>query len=171
MAGLRNVKVFPDALLPVFQTQLVAVTLINTAYVYLLLTEDQPDVQGADHYLSVVLGRQTPDASEVAGMGSVVGTPTTGELTTVLWTRLYVDQAGRGDAYLTNATLGALGIQRLILKALEQFDPTNGSGDYYLMEPMRVAGGGWSPRPLKSLPNWGGTGCAWEFKYLADVLS
>jgi len=172
MAGLRNLLVKPETLLSLVGTKLGTTDqIVDPNYVYVALDENQqtnpPDT---DLYLTVVLGPQRPDQPLITGGG--LDTPEFhGQLAVVVWNRLYLDQAGRADSYLKDATLGALEALRKVLKSLYLFDPTDSNSNYYLTDVMRPGDGGWQVKPRPALPNWGCVASTWQCKYFVDLVS
>lgn len=159
-----------DAIMTSVKTKLVADGVFDVNYLYLTLLDDQGLPPGTDQYGTILAGPQRPDQGAIRGGGNT--TPIIdGEIAVIVWNRLYVDQDNRDDAFLTDATLGALQKMRKVMKSLQLFDPVNGSADFLLTEPMRLANPGWLVRPRRIQPGWGSIATTWMFQYLADLVS
>lgn len=172
MAGNRNIPIFVDTVLTTLQTKLSTTDgLFPIEYTILALDEAQGLPGPTDQYVTLVPGAQVPDLPVIAGAAASTITPITGTFAVILWTRLSVDVEYRDDAYLTDRTLGAVGLQRKIIKSLELFDPTNAAGDYLFGEPCRMGSAGFNMKPKKIQPGWGGTAMALQVYYLADLVS
>lgn len=171
MSGLRNVATWLDTIITQVETKLGTTDAVFDAnYIYASLDENQTYVPPTDQYGVIVPGPQRPDQPMITGGGA--DTPhMEGELAVIVWTRLYVDQAGRDENWLKDATNGSLAKLRQVMKSLQLFDPTNTNGDYYLTQPMRLSDGGWLIKPRRSPPNWGSIAATWKFTYFADLVS
>ena len=77
-----------------------------------------------------------------------------GVVSVKLWNRLYVDQAGRDDKWITHSTLGMALLIHNVVNSLEQYMPTDGSGNYYFTQPMRLLSPG-AVFPPKRVGEWG----------------
>lgn len=119
----------------------------------------------SDLYLSIVSEAHVPNKPCVDGGGNTTFWIDC-RLTTVLWVRLWTDQAGRSDQLLMDRSFGGLVKQVEIVSALNLFDPVNNDGDWILCEPMRLAAGGWTPRPAETVKGWTSIQAQWEAAYL-----
>lgn len=172
MAGQRNVKTWIDTIIAAVKTKLCTTdTLFDANYCFLSLEPDQQTPPPTDLYATLVVGPQRPDQAVIRGAAAGTITPVNGELGVILWARLAVDQAGRDDLFVTDPTLGALAKWRQVLKSLQLFDPVNGSSDFLLMNPMRLADPGFLTRPRTNRPGWGSVASSFEVDYLADLSS
>lgn len=77
-----------------------------------------------------------------------------GTIDVKIWNRLYIDQAGRDGQWLSNATLGVAALIHSVVDSLEQYYPTDSSGNYYFTEPMRLLPPG-VVFPPKRVGEWG----------------
>lgn len=167
----RNVKTWIDTILNEVKTKLTTTdSVFASNYVFLSTEEDQGEPPSIDQYAQIVAGPQRPDQGAVAGGGNTA-LFFNGECAVIVWNRLYLDQKSRDDQYLTHATLGVWAKMRLTLKSLQMFDPVNGSGDYYLLEPFRISDSGWLTRRRRTQAGWGSVAASWSFQYLADITS
>lgn len=171
----RNKYTFLHTILDVVRDKLVSALAIDETLVTMRLSEEPAEPAPADQYIALVPGPQSPDQAAVYGGGNT--TPIlNGNFAVLLWTRLYLDQtagAATDEQLLTNTTYGSLEMMRKIMKALQLYDPTDGAGDNYLCEPMRLANGGWMTRPKRRAEElgWAPLSAAFEVQYLADLSS
>jgi hypothetical protein len=173
MAGLRNVGVRLEDVLQAVKDRVAAAVPLPAEYVYLSLDGDDEAAFDPpnDLFCAVRPGAYPMWPGAVAGGGNVVPW-FDGELDVSLWSRLALDLAVRDDAYLQDRTLGALAKFRLLVKALQLFDPTNAAGDFLLVEPMRLAPPGFEarrPRAAGRAAGWGRVWSRWEIKFLMDL--
>lgn len=178
MAGLRNIPVFISDILLAMKVQLAegssyggGVSVLPDNNILISLEQDQGQPPTDDQYVVLVPGPQLPDMDAIEGAAAATITPFNGEVGVIFWARLSVDQTYRDEAYLTDATLSALGTWRRIVKALQLWDATNKNGDYILQEPMRMTAAGFKFRKREPRTGWGNVACSFECKYLADMVS
>lgn len=105
----------------------------------------------------------SPDVGVQAGGGRYIF-KFDGTLTVSIWNRLWVDQAGRDTSWLTDAALGTALLIHNVLDSLEQYMPTDSSGHYMLIEPMRLLPPGFN-FPAKKVGEWGIVTSEWSFQW------
>jgi hypothetical protein len=169
MSKLRNVATWIDQVLLQVKNKLVLDNVLPPEYCYLWLSEDPIDPPPDDFYAVIVPGSQRPDQGVITGAYPSTLTPINGTFSVILWARLSIDPNRRDDSFLTDPAYGVLARQRLIIKSLQLYDPTNTDGDYYLEEPMRLADPGQDFRPRRPPPGWGSVVSVFEAKFLADL--
>lgn len=155
-------------ILPLVRARLVTITGIVSEYVNLSLPgadEEWLLPLETDFVLDVRPLRFALDQAAFYGGGTT--TPKfDGMLEVILWGRYGVDEAGRADLLLTDATFGILVKWDLVLKALLGFDPATG-GNEQLVEPMRCLA--WDTAPRRGKPGWAKITSTWECKWNQDV--
>ncbi len=167
MAGLRNVAIWQDTAVALVKARLAAVTGVDANYIY-ESDDEAKDSPATDQYLVVLMDPQSIAQGYVDGGGNT--TPLIiGTVTVQAWSRLYVDQFQRADAFMGDAMYGIKQLARKVLKALQLFDPLNGSLDFQFAEPMRMNGFDRKPRTDKL--DWGRMDSTYEISFLADLVS
>jgi hypothetical protein len=171
--GQRNVFIWLDAIISQYiQPKLTTIDeLFEPELVFTSLTQDQYTPPADDQYVYLVPGRCVPDQGVIAGAAPGTVTPMVAQIGVVLWSRLSVDVAQAVDSYLTDASLGALQMQRKIIKSLQQYDPVNASGNFVFAQPMRLGDDGWLCRPRNTQAGWGSVAASFNVWFLADLVS
>lgn len=116
-----------------------------------------------DRFITVKPKDFAPHVGMQAGAG-VHAMRFDGSLQITIWNRLNIDQATRDDSWLTNATLGIVPLMTLLVRALEMYYPTDVSGDYYFLEPLRMKSPGFV-FPQKEISGWGRVQSDWAISF------
>jgi len=165
----RVVRKFKNIIdLPESKLQTALASSINTNYIFTSFASDEDIVAlGLLQDQGIVL---RPDAfPPVPGDQAGGGTATmdiNGTLIVSIWSRLWVDQAGRDVSWLRHSTLGVSTLIDGVIAALEQYDPLI-AGDYALVEPMRLLAPGFK-FPMKRVGEWGKVEATYSFHWWED---
>jgi hypothetical protein len=167
MAGMRNQLVSLGTLFLALKGKLIADGVIPFDYCIASDTTEQGLPPPTDQYVTIVFAAQNLDHPVFAGGGRTVH-EFDGQVAIFLWNRLTLDPHFRDDSQLTDAVFGGFERERLILRALNGFDPTDAAGNPLLSEPMRIQS--YHLQPRKTQPGWNGIGSAWQLRYQLDVV-
>lgn len=168
----RPVALFTDDVLLLIRQQLVDHSLAADEYVFVSLEPDPPgDFPPCDLFLVVVPGPQRPEQGIINGADPQTITPVVGQFGVVVWKRADVDQDTRDTVRLTSASLGALRVQRRVLKALQQWDAADADGNAIFCEPMRLSDSGFDCKPRRPRSGWFSVSSVFECNYAADMVS
>lgn len=123
------------------------------------IAEYPPD----DRFIVVRPKDFVPDTGMQAGAGTNA-MRFDGTLQVMIWNRLYIDQASRDDQWIINSTLGVTPLMTNLVRALEMYFPVDSSGDYYLIQPMRMLSPGFV-FPAKKIDGWGRVESSWSLVF------
>lgn len=107
------------------------------------------------------------DGSAFAGGGKATLFEETFAVVTI-FSAMRLDRTEHSTSFLTDTARGVLIHKRKVLKALAQFDPTNGDGNFILNEPMIPTS---CPRPLNDRQRIGDVQLWFSLSYQWDMTS
>ncbi len=129
------------------------------------LEPDPPYHAQADWYASVRPrgGGPVPDRFGAAGRFSAV---VIRRVVVTVRSRCALDEADRDLAKLTDLNLGHLRNEHAVINLLDGYQPVDASGNWLLVEPMRLVPGGISdPRRLPKEPEWVESSTEYEVQF------
>lgn len=138
-------------------------TVFPSTAVYLTLSPDLLKFPGTDSFVTVCPGRHTVDDHIRAGAGRVVML-IHGECKITLWSRLALDQLPREDSWLSDTTYGSLLSSDVIINALEQFQPLDGTGQTYLAMGFQLVSIDHWQRNQENV-GWGAISQTWRYEF------
>ena len=141
--------------LPALKIQASNAVLADATRIFDTVASDEDIAQWArdDKFIIVRPKSFPPNPATQAGSGTA-GVEIDGIFDVGIWLRLWVDQPSQDTQWLQHSTLGIAPLIDLVDTALEQYYPTDGSGDYYFIQPMRLLPPGWQ-FPMKRIGEWG----------------
>lgn len=149
------------------QTQLAAVTGLNSNLILFAQRADTPHFQGLqDVVLRVGPPRPVEGFSDGSGRVAVVVSRV---LQVTPRTRWGADQSDRDDLWLTDPTYGHLALEENCVNALHIWMPGDSVGNLWLQEPIHWAPGAEPVRETPESQSWGHTDLMFEMKYLLPV--
>ena len=154
-----------ETILQAIAAQLVSANVATTATQVIICVDVKmfEEESPTDVFFTLTPGRFSVDKNFVVGTGRLA-LKVDGRVAVGVWGRLGTDYPNRDSNWLTDAANGVLPRFAILLGALEQFVPPDGSGGSLLVEPMRLASFEAVPRKIK--PGWGRVEAEFDVSFL-----
>lgn len=156
-----------QTLLTFMRNKLVSDGVFDTSLCYLGLYPQHLDSETADIFCVITPGRQVAEQPQLTGEGNYMLFFEDGEVIISIWARLNLDAGDRGDAYLTDPSLGILPKVELVYQSLNMYQPATGPNQL-VAEPIRLLSIDKFER-ITEVPGWGRGVMTWSISWQAQI--
>jgi hypothetical protein len=154
------------AILPLIETQVVAVTGLSSSQVYSTAQKNPPIYEG-DHVVQIRPTGFTVQTDQSFPEGRL-DTRITRDLAVKVVTRLGLDEPDRDRVWLEDQTLGHIVLEESVINALQNFWPTDVNGNVLTTNPIQLAPAS-DPETEEDEPGWGSSLVTFQVSYILPL--